>query len=361
MLSQCNFATIDKRLRQATGKMNSFFGGISIILTGDPAQLLPVGGTPLYNSIITNLMQAHGYECYKQFKVAIKLQVTVRQQTSNDPDQNHFIDFLGRLRNGDVNMNDFHLLCKRLVTPARLEEFKSDIRLFYDKESVKNHNKESLTELNMPIVPIIAKNSSKSGRNAEEDNFSGLSNDLFLAINSKIIMISNEWTEMGLVNGAPGIVRDIIYPRTMTNLFETHPIAVLIEFEKYNGPKFFEDEIRKNWIPINAKTVYNKILNSTRIQFPIRLTYATTIHKSQGSTLDRGVVDLGPSEKSLGLSFVALSRFKNINDFIIKPFPFKRLEKIKQSKSLAPRLQEEKRIQSLVDLTFSNFAFLLPN
>lgn len=51
MLSQINLATIDQRLRQATTKLDLFFGGISVILTGDPGQLLPVLGSPLYQTI----------------------------------------------------------------------------------------------------------------------------------------------------------------------------------------------------------------------------------------------------------------------------------------------------------------------
>ncbi|RMZ93354.1 ATP-dependent DNA helicase, partial [Brachionus plicatilis] len=49
MLSQAMFGLIDNRLRQATGKLEELFGGLSIILTGDPGQLLPVGGSPLYH------------------------------------------------------------------------------------------------------------------------------------------------------------------------------------------------------------------------------------------------------------------------------------------------------------------------
>jgi ATP-dependent exoDNAse (exonuclease V) alpha subunit len=47
MMSQSMLAKIDSRLRQAKN-VNEFFEGISVILTGDPGQLLPVSGTPLY-------------------------------------------------------------------------------------------------------------------------------------------------------------------------------------------------------------------------------------------------------------------------------------------------------------------------
>ena len=52
----------------------------------------------------------------------------------------------------------------------------------------------------------------------------------------------------------------------------------------------------------------------TKTQFPLRIAYASTIHKSQGQTLDKEVIDLGKSEKSLGLTFEALSRFKHYTD-----------------------------------------------
>jgi len=50
MLGQTMFGWIDRRCRQATGKINEVFGGKSIILVGDPCQLPPVADKPLYHS-----------------------------------------------------------------------------------------------------------------------------------------------------------------------------------------------------------------------------------------------------------------------------------------------------------------------
>ena len=91
---------------------------------------------------------------------------------------------------------------------------------------------------------------------------------------------------------------------------------------------------------------------------PIKLAYALTIHKSQGQTLEKVVVDLGKSEKSLGLAFVALSRVKNHKDFLIQPFPLERLTKIKKSSSLEPRINEETRIEKIVQKTLEEFSLL---
>ena len=101
--------------------------------------------------------------------------------------------------------------------------------------------------------------------------------------------------------------------------------------------------------------MYCKSVGGTRTQYPIRIAYALTIHKSQGQTLEKVVIDLGKSEQSLGLTFVALSRVKKFKDFIIKSFPLDRISKIKDSTSLKPRVLEEKRIETLIGKTKTDF------
>ena len=128
------------------------------------------------------------------------------------------------------------------------------------------------------------------------------------------------------------------------------PSTILIEFTDYIGPKFFStDSPKKDWIPINPFSAYSQVLNSTRQQMPIRLAYAMTIHKSQGQTLDMAVIDLGYKETQLGLTYVALSRLRHINHFLIQPLTLERLQKIKNSESLPPRIHEEKRLKHLIE------------
>ncbi len=127
---------------------------------------------------------------------------------------------------------------------------------------------------------------------------------------------------------------------------------------KYIGPQFFNDVERHNWIPINVKSVYAKCCQSTRSQFPIRLSYALTTHKVQGDTLELGFIDLGKTERNLGSTFVQLSRFKKLTQFLIKPFPFDRLTKIANCKQLAPRIIEETKLQSYSEVTKTKYHHL---
>lgn len=82
------------------------------------------------------------------------------------------------------------------------------------------------------------------------------------------------------------------------------------------------------------------------------------IIKVQGSTLDKGIVDLGKSERHLGTTFVQLSRFKKITDFLIKPFPYSRLQMIAKSEALPARNKEEKRLNELNKQTKLKYEFI---
>ena len=67
---------------------------------------------------------------------------------------------------------------------------------------------------------------------------------------------------------------------------------------------------------------------------PLKLRYTMTIHKSQGQTLPKAVIDLGDKEYVAGCTFVALSRVRSINDLVLITMTFSRLQNISKSKNL---------------------------
>jgi ATP-dependent exoDNAse (exonuclease V) alpha subunit len=108
-----------------------------------------------------------------------------------------------------------------------------------------------------------------------------------------------------------------------TGLFQTHIIRCHIyRSTSIVGPNFQRAQGREQgpWIPIAPVTARwernDKAL--TRTQFPIRLAWAITVHKSQGLTLDKVVIDLGEKDFSTGLSFVGMSRVKKLSGLLFK-------------------------------------------
>ena len=129
------------------------------------------------------------------------------------------------------------------------------------------------------------------------------------------------------------------------------PEAVIVKFENYRGPSI-SDSI-SSCVPTCPITVSSQTLDRLheRQQLPLKLAWAITIHKSQGLTLPKAWIDIGQTERTAGISYVAISRVRTLPSCIIEPMTFERLKSIKKSASLKFRIEEEKRLNELAEQT----------
>ena len=356
MLGQSTMGWIDRRCRQASGFKDTILGGKSVILVGDPAQLPPVGDKCLYHSCPSSEVGQQGHFVYKMFDKVVLLRQNHRVTGCSDQ-QYTFKELLARLRNGKSTVEDRHLLLTRQPSHVQnIDDFTDlteAIRLFYSNEQVNDYNQTKLLELKKPIATIHALHSHKSASSLSSDEFSGLEFTVSIANDAKVMLTMNLCTEVGLCNGATGTVVHIIFQNPVQGPPDL-PVAVIVHFKDYTGQSFSQPGCVPI-CPINISTdVSGK--HYERLQLPLRLAWAITIHKSQGLTLDNTWIDLGKSERVAGIPYVALSRVRRLLDCIIEPIPFERLQSIKKSKSfaytpLSYRLEEEERLRQLALLT----------
>jgi len=102
-------------------------------------------------------------------------------------------------------------------------------------------------------------------------------------------------------------------------------------------------------VPITM-SVHNGNSIHERQQLSLKLAWALTIHKSQGLTLHKSWIDIGKSEATLGLTYVAISRVRDLSSLILEPMTFDRLGNIKKS-NLKYRKAEELRLQTVAEKT----------
>jgi hypothetical protein len=159
-----------------------------------------------------------------------------------------------------------------------------------------------------------------------------LPNVCHVGINCCVMLVLNIINEMGLFNGAHGIVRDIIFHDLANDediikyniengiLFHKNepnefnvPICMIVEFPGYTGPAW--DPLHPTYIPIVVDSNRCECSNCTRIGYALKVGKSITIHKSQGATYGKDhfwkccVVDIiPPKQNTPGLQFVALSR-----------------------------------------------------
>ena len=132
------------------------------------------------------------------------------------------------------------------------------------------------------------------------------------------MLIRNVWQTKGLYNGALGTVRRLIYAEGQKP--PTLPLCILIESDDYSGPSVVPG---RNLVPIVSETIQfdsKSGVSGSRQQFPLTLGWAMTIHKSQGLTLDRVILDIGKGETHLGITYVGCSRVKSFKGLAFKKF-----------------------------------------
>ena len=208
-----------------------------------------------------------------------------------------------------------------------------------------------LQSLNQPVATVKARHSG-GAQTLSSDEMGGLEPVIYLTKGARVMLTMNIWTEVGLCNGALGTVIDFVYAKDQAP--PTLPICVLVQFdEDYSGPSASTRFPR--CVPISpvAQVSQNVGQRCERIQLPLRLAWAMTIHKSQGLTLKKAWVDLGTSERTVGMTYVALSRVKKLEDLIVEPMTLERLQASKKSTDLKYRLQEEERLNTIAKKTMN--------
>lgn len=119
---------------------------------------------------------------------------------------------------------------------------------------------------------------------------------LELCVGAQVMLLFNKDIEAGLVNGSRGVVID----------FRPSDGVPIVQF-LHGDPIAVEPH---GWASADFPAV-------VRLQIPLRVAYAVTIHKSQGATLDCALVDIGSTTFEYGQAYVALSRVRNLESLYI--------------------------------------------
>lgn len=250
------------------------WGGMRVISVGDFAQLPPVTRSgPRDWAFINETWQRSGFQV---------CQLSHNQRVQD----NHFLDVLADVRYGKVTQRVFDFLSEK-VRPHDEED--TGTRLFGRRDMSENFNQKKLGEINEVEVTIDSIYIGAEKFIETLMKMAPVPQKLTLKIGCRVIFLQND-PQKRWINGTRGTVTKI-------------------EVDKITVRKDGGREVNVDKTTFSLQDAEGNV-TATVIQFPLTLAYATTIHKSQGATLDEVWCDL----RSLwepGQAYVALSRLRS--------------------------------------------------
>lgn len=278
------------------------FGGVQVLFIGDLYQLPPVVQDREWQ-VLRDYYSSMFFFDAKVFKqhppILIELKKIYRQQ------DDAFIRVLNSIRNNETSAEELEELNAHYKPDFVPEKDEQYITLTSHNRLADQINQEKLMSLDTKlhqIKSLIKDDFGQSMFPADEN--------LSLRIGAQVMFIKNDTGEdRRYYNGKIGTVKDI-------NL-DKHQVIV-------SFPNDEEDVVVKRETWENIRYSYNKgddkieeEVLGTFSQFPLRLAWAITIHKSQGLTFEKAIVDAGTSFAA-GQVYVALSRLTGLEGLVLR-------------------------------------------
>jgi len=289
---------VDSVLRQFRNR-NKPFGGVQLLLIGDINQLAPVAKDEEWQ-----LLREHYDTIFFFSSTALKLNfpVIVELQHIFRQTDTTFIDILNKVRNNAMDAASFELLNNRLKRSI-FENNEDDgyITLSTHNASAKQINRDKLEKLVVKSFFFQAKVTGEFSEYAYPTD-----ENLELKNGAQVMFIKNDTAkEKRYFNGKIGTISRISQDKITVSTDEIDEIEVGIE--EWTNIKYTLNP--------ETKSIDENNIGSFK-QFPLKLAYAITIHKSQGLTFDKVIIDAQAAFSS-GQVYVALSRCRTLEGIIL--------------------------------------------
>ena len=273
------------------------FGGVQLLMIGDLQQLTPVV-TPEDEVILQRYYDTSYFFGSKALRsisyVTIELTHVYRQQDEE------FITLLNNIREGQVSETDLKRLNKRFNPNFEPEVGSDYIRLTTHNKMAESYNEVQLHNLPSKACTFIA----EADGNFPEYNYPA-DFKLTLKRGAQVMFIRND-NNGRYYNGRIGHVTHIDNEKILV-LCPGDDKEIEVQQETWENTKYSLNEKTKQ---IEAE------VQGTFKQYPLRLAWAITIHKSQGLTFEHAIID-AQSSFAAGQVYVALSRCKTLEGLIL--------------------------------------------
>ena len=295
------FDCVDKFLRLNGPRANRSFGGIQMIFIGDLYQLPPVitGSEKAAFSSLYETPYFYSAKVFDSFEMDfMELEKVYRQHDEE------FINLLNSIRNKSITEEGLELLNQRYMP-----EFEPSPDDFYICLTTTNALADQINSRQLAKLKTRPHTFTADIEGDFGNQYLPTAIDLQVKAGAQIMMLNNDaggrW-----VNGTIGKITDITRDRNdeysiIADLADDETVEITPH--TWEIFRFFAD----------GEKLQSEVIG-TFTQYPLMLAWAVTIHKSQGKTFDKVVVDIGRGTFTHGQTYVALSRCTTLGGIILK-------------------------------------------
>ena len=331
MVSNNRLLHIHQRLKEIFGTSSSkIFAGISIIAVGDLCQLPPIQQKPIfcrYSNDVYNL--SHPWHEFKMIEL-----VEIMRQKDDQP----FIELLNRVRVAQHTGADIRTIQSRAVDVNDKNNYPlNELHVWAENKPVMDYNNQRLQEILMPlhVLQAVDQYPKNVSRHEIERVLSkgrsytgGLDLEVSIKEGARVMLTNNVDISDRLINGQLGTVA-----RVWVNEVTQKPTIVYIKFNDEGAGNLAIDKsadifaIENKVVPIKPILVKIKLNPGKRsspeierLQFPLALAWACTVHKVQGLTLNKIVISFELFKQrsfNYGQTYVALSRATSLQGLYV--------------------------------------------